>query len=91
MNAKNSPIEQLDTNQEEDYYEGNSRKRSKNSSTILNKILIFITILSCLLSLYLIYLLNSKKNKSFLELAESRFSLRHYSPKKLSLKKFQNY
>ena len=87
MNSKNSDIEQLDTNQEDNYHEGNSRKSSKNTTSTFNKILIFITISSVLLCLYLIYLLNTKKNKSFLELAESRFSLRHFSPKEIEPEK----
>ena len=55
MNSKNSDIEQLDTNQEDNYHEGNSRKSSKNTTSIFNKILIFITISSVLLCLYLIF------------------------------------
>ena len=81
MDTKNSQAEQLDTKQEEDYYEGNSKKRPKKFHPFLTKILVFIIIIISLSCFYLIYLLNSKKTQSFLELAESRFSLRHYSQK----------
>ena len=81
MDTKNAQAEQLDTKQEEDYYEGNSKKRPKKFHPFLTKILVFIIIILSLSCLHLIYLLNSKKTESFLELAESRFSLRHYSQK----------
>ena len=66
MDTKNSQAEQLDSKQEEDYYEGNSKKRPKKFHPFLTKILIFIIIIISLSCFYLIYLLNSKKLKVFL-------------------------
>ena len=82
-------IEQLkEENNEDEYYSGASKKRKNNSYPISYKILIFITIISCLISLCLIYRSYTTKNsQSFLELAESRFSVRKFSEKQVEQEK----
>ena len=82
-------IEQLkEDNNEDEYYSGASKKRRNNSHPISYKILIFITIISCLISLYLIYSSYTKKSsRSFLEFAESRFSVRKFSEKPVEQEK----
>ena len=82
-------IEQLkEDNNEDEYYSGASKKRRNNSHPISYKILIFITIISCLISLYLIYSSYTKKSsRSFLEFAESRFSVRKLSEKPVEQEK----
>ena len=82
-------IEQLkEENNEDEYYSGASKKRKNNSYPISYKILIFITIISCLISLYLIYSSYTKKSsRSFLEFAESRFSVRKFSEKPVEQEK----
>ena len=82
-------IEQLkEENNEDEYYSGASKKRRNISYPISYKILIFITIISCLISLYLIYRSYTTKNsRSFLEFAESRFSVRKFSEKPVEQEK----
>ena len=82
-------IEQLkEENNEDEYYSGASKKRRNISYPISYKILIFITIISCLISLYLIYHSYTTKNsRSFLEFAESRFSVRKFSEKPVEQEK----
>ena len=76
-------MEQLNEDKGQDeYYEGNSKKRNRQNCPLSYKILIFITVASLLLSLYLIYSSFSNKNsKNFLQIAESRFSVRDYDPR----------
>ncbi len=82
-------IEQLkEENNEDEYYLGASKKRKNNSYPISYKILIFITIISCLTSLYLIYRSCTTKNsQSFLEFAKSRFSVRKFAEKPVEQEK----
>ena len=74
---------------EEEYYLGTSKKRLKIKYPISYKILIIITILSSILSIYLIFLLykNKTTNSNFLKLSESRFSVREYSQKPIEQEK----
>ena len=60
MDIKNSQEEQLDTKQEEDYYEGNSKKRTKKFHPFLTKILVFIIIIMFLLNISIKFQKNSK-------------------------------
>ena len=87
---KSQPTEQLkeaNSEEEEGHYLG-SKKHKKTNYPISNKILIFITIFTSLLSIYLIYKLYTKNNySSFLELSESRFSVREYSQKPVEKEK----
>jgi nitroreductase len=84
-------MEQLNEDKGQDeYYEGNSKKRNRQSCPLSYKILIFITVISSLLSLYLIYSSVSKKNSgNFLWLAESRFSVRKYDSKPVEKEKIE--
>ena len=84
-------IEQLkEGNSEEEYYLGTSKKKSKKSFPLLYKFLIFISIITTLLSLYLLYRLYFQKNNSnFLQLCKSRFSVREYSQKKIEPEKIE--
>ena len=81
--------EQLkEDNSENEYYSGASKKRPKKQYPISYKLLIFITIISSLISIYLIYKLYINKNYSnFLNLSESRFSVREYSQKPIEPEK----
>ena len=87
---ESQPTEQLkeaNSEEEEGHYLG-SKKHKKTNYPISYKILIFITIFTSLLSLYLIYKLYTKnKYSSFLELSESRFSVREYSQKPVEQEK----
>ena len=86
----NTQIEQLNEgNPEEEYYLGTSKKNPKKSFPLLYKFLIFISIISTLLSLYLLYHLyfSKKNNSNFLSLCQSRFSVREYSNKKIEPEK----
>ena len=85
-----SPTEQLqEETSQDDYYLGSSKKRPKKPYPISYKILLLITIFTSLLSLYLLYLLYIKKNKDnyFLQLSDSRFSVREYSQKPVEQEK----
>ena len=89
-----SHVEQLnEDNDQEDYYLGTSKKRKSQSYPISYKILIFISLFFSLLSFYLLYLLYSKKHSSqfssFLQLSESRFSVREYSQKPIESDKIE--
>ena len=88
----NAQTEQLkEDNSEGEYYLGTSKKRPKKSYPLSNKILIFITIFTSLLSIYLLYLLYTQKNYSnFLKLSESRFSVRDYSQKPIEQEKIDS-
>ncbi len=83
--------EQLNEDKGQDeYYEGKSKKRNKQNCPLCYKISIFISVFSLILSLYLLYLLFSKKNSSnFLQLSESRFSVRDYEPKPIEKEKIE--
>ena len=68
-------MEQLNEDKGQDeYYEGNSKKRNRQNCPLSYKILIFITVASSLLSLYLIYSSFSKK-KLYKLFANSRIPL----------------
>lgn len=84
-------MEQLNEDKGQDeYYEGNSKKRNRQNCPLSYKILIFITVASLLLSLYLIYSSFSNKNsKFFLQIAESRFSVRDYDPRPVEKEKIE--
>ena len=84
-------MEQLNEDKDQDeYYEGNSKKRNRQNCPLSYKILIFITVASLLLSLYLIYSSFSNKNsKNFLQIAESRFSVRDYDPRPVEKEKIE--
>ena len=88
----NAQTEQLkEDNSEGEYYLGTSKKRPTKSYPLSNKILIFITIFTSLLSIYLLYLLYTQKNYSnFLKLSESRFSVREYSQKPIEQEKIDS-
>ena len=83
-------IEELkeDNNEEDEYYVGTSKKRLKKKYPISYKLLIFITIISSLISIFLFYRIYKIKNTSnFLNLSESRFSVREYSQKPVEQEK----
>ena len=84
-------MEQLNEDKGQDeYYEGNSKKRNRQNCPLSYKILIFITVALSLLSLYLIFSLFSKKNSTnFLQMAESRFSVRKYDPRPVEKEKIE--
>ena len=87
-------IEQLkqDNSQEEEEeeYIGKSKRRPKSKTPLCYKILIIISIFTSLLSIYLIYKLYSSKNSSnFLQLCESRFSVRNYTQKAVEPEKIE--
>ena len=84
-------MEQLNEDKGQDeYYEGNSKKRNRQNCPLSYKILIFITVASLLLSLYLINSSFSNKNsKNFLQIAESRFSVRDYDPRPVEKEKIE--
>ena len=70
---------------EDEYFLGNSKKRNRQNYSFSYKIIIFIAIFSSLLSICLLYKLYfqkcSGKHGNFLQLAESRFSVRNYDPR----------
>ena len=82
-------VEQLkEDNNEDEYYSWNSKKRQKKSYPLSCKILILITIISCLANIYFIYRSFSIKHfRGFKEFAESRFSVRTFSPKPVEQEK----
>jgi len=68
---------------EEEQLETSKKRPKKNSKSF--KILIFVTIISCLLNIFLFYKLFTKND--FLDLAESRFALRQFSNKTIEQEK----
>ena len=79
-----SKMEQLnEDNNEEQQLETSKKRPKKNSKSC--KILIFITIISCLLNIFLFYKLFTKND--FLNLSESRFALRQFSDKPIEQEK----
>ena len=62
-----------------DYEELETEKKQPKQNQNLNKILILITILSCITSIYLFY--KSYTKNDFLKLTESRFSIRQFLDK----------
>ena len=82
-------VEQLkEDNNEDEYYSWNSKKRQKKSYPLSCKIFILITIISCLANIYFIYRSFSIKHfPGFKEFAESRFSVRTFSPKPVEQEK----
>ena len=85
----NIQTEQLkEDNSEDEYYLGASKKRLKKEVSIYYKILICITIITSILSIYLFYRLYTIKYKyNFLQLCECRFSVREYSQKPIEQEK----
>lgn len=86
----NTKIEQLKegNNEEEEDYIGTSKKRPKKQYPISYKLLIFITIISSLISIFLLYkIYKIRSNSNFLNLSESRFSVREYSQKPIEQEK----
>ena len=79
-----SKMEQLNEDYNEEEQLETSKKRPKKNSKSC-KILIFVTIISCLLNLFLFYKLLTKKD--FLNLSESRFALRQFSNKPIEQEK----
>ena len=77
-------LEQLkeDPNQEEEKIE-TSKKRQKNINPLCHRILIIAVIVTSILSVYLLYKLCSscKSSSNFMQLAESRFSVRKFLSK----------
>ena len=86
-------VEQLkEDNNEDEYYSGNSKKRQKKSYPLSCKILILITIISCLANIYFIYRSFSIKHfPGFKEFAESRFSGGLFLLSQLNKKKLMLY
>ena len=89
MNTKIEKLKEESNNEEEDeYYVGTSKKCPKKKFLISYKLLIFITIISSLISIFLLYKIYKIKNTSnFLNLSESRFSVREYSQKPIEQEK----
>ena len=79
-----SKMEQLKEGYNEEEQLETSKKRPKKNSKSF-KILIFVTIISCLLNIFLFYKLFTKND--FLDLAESRFALRQFSNKTIEQEK----
>ena len=79
-----SKMEQLNEDYNEEEQLETSKKRPKKNSKSC-KILIFVTIISCLLNIFLFYKLLTKKD--FLNLSESRFALRQFSNKPIEQEK----
>ena len=79
-----SKMEQLKEGYNEEEQLETSKKRPKKNSKSF-KILIFVTIISCLLNIFLFYKLLTKKD--FLNLSESRFALRQFSNKPIEQEK----
>ena len=83
-------IEQLNEgNNEDEYYSGASKKKQKTSFPNSVKIMACITIVSCLITCFLLYkcCMSKKKFSSFKELAESRFSLRTFDQRPVEQEK----
>ena len=68
-----------------EYEELETEKKQPKQNQNLNKILIFITILSCITSICLFY--KSYTKNDFLKLAESRFSIRQFLDKPVEQEK----
>jgi nitroreductase len=68
-----------------EYEELETEKKQPKQNQNLNKILILITILSCITSIYLFY--KSYTKNDFLKLAESRFSIRQFLNKPVEQEK----
>ena len=68
-----------------EYEELETEKKQPKQNQNLNKILIFITILSCITSTWLFY--KSYTKNDFLKLAESRFSIRQFLNKPIEQEK----
>ena len=68
-----------------EYEELETEKKQPKQNQNLNKILIFITILSCITSICLFY--NSYTKNDFLKLTESRFSIRQFLDKPVEQEK----
>ena len=68
-----------------EYEELETEKKQPKQNQNLNKILIFITILSCITSICLFY--KSYTKNDFLKLAESRFSIRQFLNKPVEQEK----
>jgi nitroreductase len=79
-----SKMEQLKEGYNEEEQLETSKKRPKKNSKSF-KILIFVTIISCLLNIFLFYKLFTKND--LLDLAESRFALRQFSNKTIEQEK----
>ena len=90
-NFEESKIEKLkeeSNNEEEEYFVGKSKKRPKKQFLTTYKLLIFITIISSLISIFLLYkIYKIKSTSNFLNLSESRFSVREYSQKPIEQEK----
>ena len=81
-------IEQLEEGNNEDEYHGVSKKRPKNSYPTSVKIMLAITIISCIITTFLLYkCFTAKKSQSFLELAQSRFSVRTFDQRPVEQEK----
>ena len=88
MNNKIENLKEESNNEEEGYHVGASKKRPKKQYPISYKLLLFITIISSLISIFLLYKIYKIKNISnFLNLSESRFSVREYSQKPIEQEK----
>ncbi len=68
-----------------EYEELETEKKQPKQNQNLNKILLLITILSCITSIYLFY--KSYTKNDFLKLAESRFSIRQFLNKPVEQEK----
>ena len=68
-----------------EYEELETEKKQPKQNQNLNKILLLITILSCITSIYLFY--KSYTKNDFLKLAESRFSIRQFLDKPVEQEK----
>ncbi len=68
-----------------EYEELETEKKQPKQNQNLNKILVLITILSCITSIYLFY--KSYTKNDFLKLAESRFSIRQFLNKPVEQEK----
>ena len=91
MSTKIEKLKEDNNEEEEEYYVGASKKRQKKQYPISYKLLIFITIISSLISIFLLYKIYTIKNTSnFLKLSESRFSIREYSQKPIEQEKINS-
>ena len=85
----NTNIEQLkEDSNEDEYYLGTSKKHHKIKYPTSYRVLVFRTIISCLISIFLLYKFYKIYNSSnFLNLSETRFSVREYSQKQIEPEK----
>ena len=85
----NTNIEQLkEDSNEDEYYLGTSKKHHKIKYPTSYRVLVFTTIISCLISIFLLYKFYKIYNSSnFLNLSEARFSVREYSQKQIEPEK----